>query len=300
MKWRNEQIYHLRQSRPLDKSSQDYYFDNVIEKLFEKKNPDQILFSYLENGKCIGYGGLVHINWIDKNAEISFVLNTNHENDFIKHWCNFLFLIEKVGFIELQLHKLYTYAFDLRPKLYIALEKLNYTKDAILTQHSYFNNNFIDVIIHSKISNNVFFLRKAETNLDALLLFDWVNDITVRENSINKEKISIIDHYNWFYKKLKNNDSCVYILTDAYKSNIGQISVDKNDEHFEIDYSISSNYRGKGFGNKILQLLQIEMGNVNYLAKVKIENIASKKVFINNGFKLLSERDGLLIYTKGI
>ena len=298
MQWRNEQIYHLRQSKILDKESQDNYFNNVIANLYEKQYPDQILFSYLENEKCIGYGGLVHINWIDKNAEISFVLNTNHENNFIKNWCIFLSLIEKVGFIDLQLHKLFTYAFDLRPKLYIALEKLNYTKEAILTQHSYFNNNFIDVIIHSKISNNVFFLRKAETNLDALLLFDWANDSVVRENSINKEKISIIDHYSWFYKKIKNNDSRIYILTDVYKSNIGQIRVDKKDEHFEIDYSIANSYRGRGFGNKILQLLLIEMGNVNYLAKVKIENIASKKVFINNGFKLQSEREGLLIYAK--
>ena len=37
MKWRNEQICHLRQSKPLDKLSQDYYFNNVIAKLFEKE-----------------------------------------------------------------------------------------------------------------------------------------------------------------------------------------------------------------------------------------------------------------------
>ncbi len=298
MQWRNEQIYHLRQSKPLDIESQDNYFSNVIANLFENENPDQILFSYLENGKCIGYGGLVHINWIDKNAEISFVLNTKHENNFIENWCNFLCLIEKIGFIELQFHKLFTYAFDLRPKLYIALEKSNYTKEATLTQQTYFNNKFVDVIIHSKISKNIFYLRKAESNLDALLLFEWANDSTVRSNSINKEKISIIDHFRWFNKKIKNNDTRIYILTDVYKSNIGQIRVDKVDECFEIDYSISSLYRGRGFGNRILQLLISEMGNVNYLAKVKMGNIASKKVFINNGFKLQSESDGLLIYSK--
>lgn len=152
MQWRNEQIYHLRQSKPLDKESQDKYFDTVISKLFETENPNQILFSFLENGKCVGYGGLVHINWVDKHAEISFLLNTKLENDFIKNWCTFLSLIEKIGFIELQLHKLFTYAFDLRPKLYIALEKSNYIKEAILTQHTYFNNKFIDVVIHSKIN----------------------------------------------------------------------------------------------------------------------------------------------------
>ena len=45
MHWRNEQIYHLRQSKPLDKISQDYYFEIVIVKIFEKERPEQILFS---------------------------------------------------------------------------------------------------------------------------------------------------------------------------------------------------------------------------------------------------------------
>ena len=37
MQWRNDQIYHLRQSQPLTKESQDNYFNNVIQKLFEKE-----------------------------------------------------------------------------------------------------------------------------------------------------------------------------------------------------------------------------------------------------------------------
>jgi hypothetical protein len=47
MKWRNDQIYHLRQSEPLTKESQDNYFNNVVSELFAQEKPDQILFSYL-------------------------------------------------------------------------------------------------------------------------------------------------------------------------------------------------------------------------------------------------------------
>lgn len=298
MEWRNDQIYHLRQSKPLNKESQDNYFDNVISKLFEKENPDQILFSFLENGICIGYGGLVHINWVDKNAEISFLLNTKHEGYFIENWCKFLYLIEKIGFLELEFHKLFTYAFDIRPKLYLALNKSNYTKEAVLHQHTFFDNKYIDVIIHSKINKNDCYLRKAESNLDALILFEWANESTVRANSFNNEKISIIDHFNWFNNKIMCEDAHIYILTDLYKSYIGQIRVDKVDEYFEIGFSISNAYRGRGFGNKIVQLLLTEMGNVNYLAKVKTGNVASKKVFINNGFKLQLETNDLLVFTK--
>ncbi|MBS1627772.1 MAG: GNAT family N-acetyltransferase [Bacteroidetes bacterium] len=152
MKWRNEQIYHLRQTKPLTKEDQDNYFKNVVAKLFEQDHPDQILFSYLENGKCIGYGGLVHINWIDKNAEISFIINTELEKtEFDKHWRIYLELLEKVAFEELKLHKIYVYAFDLRPHLYRAIEAKDYKKEARLKEHCFYNGKYIDVLIHSKI-----------------------------------------------------------------------------------------------------------------------------------------------------
>ncbi|MFN5443971.1 MAG: GNAT family N-acetyltransferase, partial [Crocinitomicaceae bacterium] len=87
MKWRNEQIYHLRQVKPLTIDDQNNYFNNVISKLFEQEKPNQLLFSFLKNDVCIGYGGLVHINWIDKNAEISFIMNTELEEDYFeKNW----------------------------------------------------------------------------------------------------------------------------------------------------------------------------------------------------------------------
>jgi RimJ/RimL family protein N-acetyltransferase len=151
MKWRNEQIYHLRQAKPLSKEDQDIYFEDIVAKLFDQPQPKQILFSYLDGDICIGYGGLVHINWIDKNAEISFVMNTDLENEYFqKHWQSYLTLIEKVA-DELKMHKIYTYAFDLRPHLYKALETCGFNKEAILKEHCLFESKFFDVVIHSKL-----------------------------------------------------------------------------------------------------------------------------------------------------
>lgn len=155
MKWRNEQIYHLRQNKALTEEDQDNYFNNVISKLFEEALPKQIIFSYLKNGKCIGYGGIVHINWIDKNAEISFIMNTKLESsEKEEHWSVFLALIEEVAFKELFLHKINTYAFDLRPYLYEIFENLGFYKEATLREQCLFNKEYIDVIIHSKINKN--------------------------------------------------------------------------------------------------------------------------------------------------
>ena len=156
MKWRNEQIYHLRQKNPLTKEDQERYFEEVIFNLFDQDNPNQILFSFLKNGICIGYGGLVNIKWIDKNAEISFIMKTEFEILFFKkYWKYFLHLIELVAFKDLNFHKIYTYAFDLRPKLYDALLDCDYFEDARLKDQCMFDNKFIDVLIHSKINDRV-------------------------------------------------------------------------------------------------------------------------------------------------
>lgn len=154
MKWRNEQIYHLRQSEPLTIDRQDAYFDNTIAPLFNEEKPNQILFSFLRANECIGYGGLVHINWIDKNAEVSFIMNTQlEEASFSKNWSTFLKCLEQLAFGELEFHKVYIYAFDLRPNLYKVLESNGYFKDARLKDHCFFQGDFKDVLIYSKLMN---------------------------------------------------------------------------------------------------------------------------------------------------
>lgn len=153
MRWRNEQIYHLRQAQPLTKEDQDAYFENVVAKLFVQDQPSQILFSFLEDEVCIGYGGLVHISWIDKNAEISFIMNTDLEQDnFSVYWSVFLQLIEQLAFKELKFHKLYTYAFDLRPHLYAIIENAGFMEEGRLKEQVFSNGEYIDVLIHGKLN----------------------------------------------------------------------------------------------------------------------------------------------------
>jgi len=153
MKWRNEQMYHLRQSKPLTKVEQEKYFEEVVSTLFQQEKPNQILFSYLHDEKCIGYGGLVHINWVDLNAEISFIMDTALEKEhFSTHWKIFLSLIEQVAFQQLKIKKVYVYAFDLRPILYKVLEEEGYLQEARLKKHKYLGDRFLDIVIHAKIN----------------------------------------------------------------------------------------------------------------------------------------------------
>lgn len=155
MRWRNEQIYHLRQSKPLTVQDQEDYFSKVVLKLYDKEFPEQILFSFFEDSNFIGYGGLVHINWVDKNAEISFIIDTSIESTrFYELWTVYLKLIEKVSFLDLKFHKIYTYAFDIRPNLYSPLVNSGYHEEARLVEHCFYNCKYLDVVIHSKFNKD--------------------------------------------------------------------------------------------------------------------------------------------------
>lgn len=293
MQWRNEQIYHLRQNKPLTKEDQDSYFENVVSKLFDQDKPDQILFSFLKEDQCIGYGGLVHINWEDKNAEISFLMDTILEKDFFKlYWITFLKLLEEVAFKEIRLHKIYTYAFDLRPKLYFAMDKAGFSKEAVLKQHGYFEGKFIDVIIHSKI-NNLLYLRYAKP-FDAELTYSWANDSIVRMFAFTKEKIEWENHKKWYYDKI-NDDNCEYYILSKEGVSVGSIRFDiDNDKKAMISYLIDPAWHGNGFGKIILKygvdkLKSCRKDVVMVYGLVQQENTASIKIFEKLGFQNTSK-----------
>ena len=151
MKWRNEQIYHLRQENLLTKLDQKKYFNNVIRKIYNDPKPDQILFSFMHENICIGYGGLVHINWKNMNAEISFIMNTQLEKKYFnKNWSEFLNLIENAAFNDLKMKNIFVYAFDVRMHLYDVLIENGYLLDKRLKNKYFFNEKKSDVLIYSK------------------------------------------------------------------------------------------------------------------------------------------------------
>lgn len=300
--WRNEQIYHLRQAKPLTEQDQERYFHETISKLFEVEKPNQIIFSYLQNGVCIGYGGLVHINWIDKNAEISFIINTELEKDyFTSHWINYLSLIEKVAFEELKFHKIFTYAFDLRPKLYEALEHSGFEKEATFKEHCFFENQFIDMIIHSKI-NQQLYPRKAKID-DIDLFFEWANDPTTRQNSFDTKPIDYQTHTEWFKGKIVDGNCLILVFENDIQQTVGQVRIEKKETENVIGVSIDKNFRGKGLASLMIEMACSEFfdtfSNENTVsAYIKNKNIASQKSFKTAGFECFSKENSGAMFQK--
>lgn len=292
MQWRNTQQYHLRQNELLNKEKQDAYFESVVAKLFKQDKPNQLLFSYLKNEECIGYGGLVHINWVDKNAEISFIMKTELEQEeFKEHWSAFLNLIEQVAFQELSLHKIFTYAFDLRPQLYEAIEERGFKKEAVLKEHCVFDTRFLDVIIHSKM-NLIITLREINES-DKKKTYQWANDPLTRNNSFSSKPINFEDHSVWFNKKI-NDQNAYYLIGEVNDKKMGLVRFDYDTgyEAYIIGVTIDEGFRGKRLSSLFLKesckrLLKNKKENI--IAFIKEENISSRKAFERAGFKLQEE-----------
>ena len=113
---------------------------------------------------------------------------------------------------------------------------------------------------------------------DFIFLFNLANQN--RRKSFSKKKIDILEHYNWFKKKISSINSKNYIL---YNNDIklGQIRLDKKYKDYYIDYSIDKFYQGNGYGKIIVKLLlsKFRSKNYNIYAKVLNTNFKSKKVF---------------------
>lgn len=290
MKWRNEQLYHLRQNKPLTSADQDAYFANVVTPLFAQEQPNQILFSYLHNGTCIGYGALVHINWVDKHAEISFVMNTALEKDaFVFHWCTYLAMIEEVAFNELPLHKIFTYAFDLRPQLYVAMEQSGFIREAELKEHCFFGGEYRSVVYHSKINGKEWKVRKSLAE-DISLLFGWANDEQVRSNALHTEKISWENHVAWYHGKLQDENCEIWIFSHSGQD-VGQVRVEWKAGSGLIDYSVDPSFRGKGYGTRMINWVKQHIHGRSLIGKVRPSNIASIKVFEKCAFVLEGETE---------
>ncbi|WP_048340878.1 MULTISPECIES: GNAT family N-acetyltransferase [Clostridium] len=144
-------------------------------------------------------------------------------------------------------------------------------------------------------------LRKA-TGEDCEILFQWANDVDVRKNSFNSDYIIYEEHVNWFLKMLQNEKVLFFIMEVDNKS-IGQtrINIDKNIG--VISYSICKEYRGKGFGKKMIQLVEECISSFKSIDKivayVKKDNKSSNKIFTKLNY-LKEEYEDKNVYYKFI
>lgn len=150
--WRNSQLDVLRQVDSLTASDQDAYFTNLVLPQFSQRYPAQFMFTFLHAQELIGYGALVHINWNDLRAEVSFLtpLERHDPEMFRSDWKNYLSLLRPLA-RNLGLHKLTTETYAFRHNLIPILEEEGFEPEGLLIDHHLVDGVFTNSYVHGLI-----------------------------------------------------------------------------------------------------------------------------------------------------
>tara|TARA_B110000879_G_scaffold66397_1_gene93045 strand:- start:36 stop:629 length:594 start_codon:yes stop_codon:yes gene_type:complete len=155
--WRNAQINILRQPKPISRSEQAKYFDKSVWPQMKLDYPNNILLAFEYDGVLIGYGGLVHISWIDLRSEISFLLNPEHVEDdevYKIYFSEFLDLIKSISYSILGFNRLFTETFEFRALHISVLESKGFILEGVMLKHIIFDGKSINSLIHGCIKND--------------------------------------------------------------------------------------------------------------------------------------------------
>lgn len=148
-------------------------------------------------------------------------------------------------------------------------------------------------------------LARKATLADESLLLKWANDPATRANAFSQSKITAQEHRQWFRSRVHNGDDYhLYIVETAEGVALGQVRFERADATWIVGYSLAPIFRGLGLGNPLLDaaLLQLrtEESDPFVFGEVKVDNMASCKVFESLGFSARHEGWETVKYTRRI
>jgi RimJ/RimL family protein N-acetyltransferase len=134
-------------------------------------------------------------------------------------------------------------------------------------------------------------LRRAKIE-DALILYNWSNDLVTRSNSYNKNTISLEEHLNWFNIKINNENCFFYMFENEQNSLIGAVRIEKTEQHKSIiSITVAPEERGRGYASEMIIMAteDYKKNNPNDViyAYIFTSNISSFKAFTNARYKIL-------------
>ena len=262
--WRNAQIDVLRQKTPLTDEDQRKYFLQVIQPTFIEKEPRQILVSILLNGELIGYGGLVHMDWEARRAEVSFLVATeraNHEATQRADFSHYLQLIKQLAFDVLHLNRLTAETFNIRPMHIQVLEENGFLLEGILKQHAVVRGELVDSICHGLLRDR---FEAEKGNLGNVLVTSLSGKFSLIE-AVKKAA------YQLGIKKIFGGDASAHCLA---KSRVGEFWQMPRLEALPVNALVEYCQQ-----HNIMFIIPTRDGELAYFAEHKKE-LAKKNIFV--------------------
>jgi spore coat polysaccharide biosynthesis predicted glycosyltransferase SpsG/RimJ/RimL family protein N-acetyltransferase len=181
------------------------------------------------------------------------------------------------------------------------IEKIEHAVEKLLPQEerkkrSKTGRSHVDGKGAERIIENVLSLVAEKINIrpagieDCRDLWEWRNHPAVREWCFDQKEIKYEDHQEWFRKKIEEGTSDIYVAENTHGEKIGQVRFDKAPDETVINVNLNPSFFSKGLGNRVIRqatgvFLDGNPEVKEVKAKIKMENIASKKAFEKAGYR---------------
>lgn len=139
---------------------------------------------------------------------------------------------------------------------------------------------------------------------DYMVIFNWINEKSVRKNSLNQKLISLDVHKNWIKKKIEVEKD--YFKFFCIKNvEIGFVRIDDNGDYYKLNYLLEKKFRGRNLSKIMIKMLLKDKNNYKHkpiIAEVLKSNYISINTLTSCGFKIYNDKKNneikKLIYNK--
>jgi RimJ/RimL family protein N-acetyltransferase len=121
-------------------------------------------------------------------------------------------------------------------------------------------------------------------------LFSWANDPEVRARAFDSRPIGWRGHVQWWAARLASADCRAFIGWLGDDQPVGPVRFDRlADGGWEITVALAPEHRGRGLSAPLIsagcdRLAQLEGPGVRVRARIRADNVASRRAFARAGF----------------
>jgi len=151
--WRNNPDFrkYFREYRELNMQQQEQWFEKSV---VDDNNTQMFVIRKKEDNELIGCCGLIYINWVHRNADLSLYVGWEDtyidEEGYAEESCKILL---DYGFNELGLNKVWTEIYEFDDKKKALYDKLSFQQDGLLRDNYWYDGKWCDSRILSLLSH---------------------------------------------------------------------------------------------------------------------------------------------------
>ena len=114
----------------------------------------------------------------------------------------------------------------------------------------------------------------------------------MRAASFNSAPIPLAGHRRWFTRRLNSSvcDILIAIAREGHRVGVIRFDADKK-RNFTVSITVSADHRNEGYGSNVIRracaTLRMRRHVRNFIADIKLDNVASQIVFRRAGFRKL-------------